>query len=63
MTNEKKNAKVRSAMKEANVKQWELAELMEIAETTLCKWMRKELPEELQEKMLQLIEDNTRTGA
>lgn len=63
MTNEKKNVKVRSAMKEANVKQWELADLMGIAETTLCKWMRKELPEDLQAKMLQLIEDNAKVRA
>ena len=43
---EKKNSIIRKAMTEANLKQWELAELLGIGEQTMCRWLRKELPED-----------------
>lgn len=54
---EKKNEEIKSALKEAGLKQWELAEKLGVAETTLCRWLRTELPAEKKQKMLQVIED------
>lgn len=54
------NEKIRNALKENGLKQWELADLLGMPETSLCKKMRKELPEDLQADMLKLIEDNSR---
>lgn len=51
----KANVEIRKALSEANIKQWELAEMMQIAETTLCRKLRKELPEDEKEEILDLI--------
>lgn len=49
------NKEIRKALIEANMKQWELAELIGITEWTLSRKLRKELPVEEKEKILQLI--------
>lgn len=51
----KSNVEIRKALSKANIKQWELAEMMQIAETTLCRKLRKELPEEKKKEILELI--------
>lgn len=51
------NLKIRSKLKKAGVFAWELAEKMEIAEMTLSRKLRRELPEEEQEKIFKLIEE------
>ena len=53
----RKNEEIKSALKEAGLKQWELAEKIGVGETTLSRWMRTELPAEKKQKMLQVIED------
>ena len=53
-----KNIIIREALKNANMKHWELAELMGISHYTLSVRLRKELPEEEQERILGLIIDN-----
>ena len=50
-----KNSKIRNALKDANIKQWELAEMLGIAETTLCVKLRRELPDREQEQIMKLI--------
>lgn len=50
------NMKVREALRSNNVLAWELAEAMGIVDCTLSKWMRRELPDEKQAVMLQMIE-------
>lgn len=50
-----KNQKVRIAMIENNVKQYEVAKLLGISETSLCRKLREELPEEEQQKMISII--------
>ncbi len=53
-----KNIKIREALKNANMKHWELAELMGISHYTLSVRLRKELPEAEQERIIALIQNN-----
>lgn len=53
-----KNALIREALKEYNLKQWELADLLGISEYTLCKRLRKELPEEEKKRIVAIIKTN-----
>lgn len=53
-----KNMKIRNALKDAGMKHWELAELMGISHYTLSVRLRKELPEEEQDRIIKLIHDN-----
>lgn len=57
-----KNLKVRRALENAKMYQWELAEVLEISEYTLCKRLRKELPDSEQEKLISIIEKNKKEG-
>ena len=52
------NKAVRTAMIEANLHQWELARLLEIHESTLCRMMRDELPAEKQEEIISVIHEH-----
>ena len=49
------NIRIRTELKEKNVKQYELARLMGIGETTLCRRLRYELPTEEQDRIVELI--------
>ena len=53
-----KNKKIREALKSANMKYWELADLMGISPYTLSVRLRKEFPDEEQERVILLIEAN-----
>ena len=53
-----RNKKIREALKNANMKYWELADLMGISPYTLSVRLRKELPNEEQERIILLIESN-----
>lgn len=57
-----KNNEIREALKAADLKQWELAEMMGISEFTLTRKMRTELPPELKERILKLIQDYQQKG-
>ncbi len=46
---------VREAMNNAQMYQWELAELIGVSEPTLIRWMRREMPIERQEELVELI--------
>lgn len=50
-----KNIEIKDALKEANMKQWQLAELLGITEWTLSRKLRKELPEADKTEILDLI--------
>lgn len=52
----KKNIKIREALKKYNMRQWELAQLLDMGETTLARTLRAELPEDVQKKVIELIE-------
>jgi len=49
------NIKIRLAMVEYGVKQWQVAQLMGIHEVSLSRKMRNELPEEEQNRIVELI--------
>lgn len=51
------NQKIREAMKKSGLRYWQLADLIEISTGTLSVWMRHEMPEEKQERILQLIKE------
>lgn len=54
------NVEIREALQKAHLKQWELADLLRVSEYTLCKWLRRELPEERKAEILELIRKNAR---
>lgn len=51
-----KNEMIREALTAAGMKQWELAERLEISEFTLCRWLRHELPQEKQAEIVAVID-------
>lgn len=52
-----RNKKIRDAMSTYNVYVWELADLLEVAESTMYRMLRHELPEQEQDKIVGLITD------
>lgn len=51
----KANEKIRTALKERKMHQWELAERLGVSEPTLTRWMRHELPEAKQKEIISII--------
>lgn len=51
-----KNEVIRKVLKDSGMKQWELAEKLGISEFTLSRKLRNELPQEEQERLLNLIQ-------
>lgn len=51
------NQDIRQAIKKANLKHWEVAELIGLSETTLVRKLRKELPEEEKKNILKIISE------
>jgi len=49
------NCKIRQALAEARMRQWQLADIMGIREERLSKMLRHELPMTQQEQILQII--------
>lgn len=49
------NLKIREALTQNNMKQWQLADCLGISEYTLCKKLRRELPDTEQDKMIAII--------
>lgn len=51
------NLRIRLSMTEHNMRQWELARLLDISESVLCRRLRDELPEEEQDRIIAKIEE------
>ena len=49
------NLDIRSAIKQANLKHWEVADLLNISETTLVRKLRKELSNEEKRKIFKVL--------
>ena len=49
------NARVRIAMIESGIKQWELARLLGMSESVLSRRLRDELPEDEQDRIVKVI--------
>lgn len=50
-----KNHLIRVALAEADLRQYQLAEMLGVSETTMVRRLRKELPEEEQMEIVELI--------
>lgn len=50
------NASIRTALKNKGMRQWQLADALNIHEKTLCCKLRHELPQDEQTRMLHIIE-------
>lgn len=53
-----KNIKIRKALSDANMKHWQLADLLGVSEGRLSVKLRHELPHEEQEKILTIIRES-----
>lgn len=53
--NTKKNIEVRVAMMQANMNQYQLAEMLGVSEFTFSRWMRKEMDEDKKNRCLDAI--------
>lgn len=51
------NQKVRFALLENNMKQWELAKLLDMSESVLSRKLREELPDDEQERIVRVIRE------
>ena len=56
----KANARIREALKSSGLRQWELADLLGMAEGTLSRKLRRDLPEDEQRRIIDLINQNKR---
>ena len=52
------NERIRQELKTVGMKQWQLAELMDVSEQTICRKFRKELPQVEQERIIELIRNS-----
>ena len=50
-----KNQDIRQAARKARVKLWQIADVLEIADSTFCRRLRKELPQTDKEKIFAII--------
>lgn len=53
------NQRIRQAFNETTVPKWKIADRLGINCSTLSVWLRHEMPEEKQEKILQLIREES----
>ena len=51
------NIKIRITMMEHNLKQWQLAKLLDVSESTVNRLLREELPEEEQDRIVEIIKN------
>lgn len=52
---EKANQEIRNALMTNNIRQWQLAELLQINESVFSRKLRKELPQEEKDRILKVI--------
>ena len=46
------NIEIREAIKESGFKHWQIADIIGIADTTFCRMLRRELPEDKKQEIL-----------
>lgn len=51
------NEKIRKTLRFYNVRMWQLADLLEMPESTFYQKMRREWPEEEQQRIIDMIKD------
>lgn len=52
------NQDIRLALKQNNLKQWQLADLLNVSEATIIRWFRHELSTEKKKMILSVIKKN-----
>lgn len=57
------NKEIKDSIKKAKLYQWQIAEVLGIGESTLCRKMRKQLPEEEKAKIYDAITQLTNKEA
>lgn len=50
------NESIRNKLREYHIPLWELAYELHYSESTVCKWLRTELPDDKKEEIVQVIE-------
>ncbi len=56
----KSNMRIRLAMLEHSIKAWQLAKMLGISEATYTRRFREELPEEEQERIINMIKEESK---
>ena len=51
------NMMIRKVMREHGLYQYQLADILNVNEGTICRWFRHELPEDEQKRIVSLIEE------
>lgn len=54
--NEKENPRIRKALKQRGIFQWQLSKKLGISEVTLVRWLREPLPKETEEKIMNIVQ-------
>ena len=49
------NVEIRAAIKESGFKHWQIADMIGVADTTFCRMLRRELPEDKKQEILTAI--------
>lgn len=62
MDMKKSNMKIRVALTTAGMRQWQFADLLGVHQSVLARWMRYELPEDLQNEAVALIRGDSVSG-
>ena len=52
------NERIRKVMKDKNLKQWQVAEMIGVSETTMVRKMRNELPKAEQDRIIRMIKES-----
>ena len=52
------NERIRKVMKDKNLKQWQVAEIIGVSETTMVRKMRAELSKAEQDRIIKLIKES-----
>jgi len=52
---EKANADIRKRLKEKKIPYWQLCRKLEISEQTLVRWLREPLPQEVEQRIVNLL--------
>lgn len=55
-----RNKRIKLALLEANMKQWQLADIIGISESMLCRKLRRELPDDEQNKIIALVQQHSK---
>lgn len=50
------NIEIRKAIKESGFKHWQIADIIGVADTTFCRMLRRELPEDRKQEILIAIQ-------